>query len=170
MELDLGGLRVRSWRREDLSSLLHHANNPKIAANLRDQFPHPYTRRDGIEFLRFVRQLELETSFAIEYQGLAVGGVGFRIGDDIARISAEIGYWLGEEFWGLGLVTRAVLGISDWAFDNYRIARVFAMVFSYNAPSIRVLQKAGFTWEATLRKSAIKHGQILDQELYAKVR
>ena len=94
----------------------------------------------------------------------------FSLGRDIARLSAEMGYWLGEEFWGRGLATRAVTAASEWAFDNYKLTRVFAMAFSHNAASIRVLEKAGFEREGLLRRSAIKNGVVLDQILFAKVR
>lgn len=170
MLIELGDLRVRSWRRADLPSLLRHANNPEIAANLRDQFPHPYQRRDGIEYLDYVCQQQPELSFAVEYGGEAVGGVGFQIGADIARISAEMGYWLSQDYWGRGLTTRAVQATSEWAFDAYKLTRIFAMVFAYNLASMRVLEKAGFEREALLRQSAIKKNVVLDQVLYAKVR
>jgi len=170
MMLDLGDLRVRNWRREDLDALLRYANNAKIAANLRDQFPHPYTRRDGIDYLNYVRSMDVPMAFAIEHEGEAIGGIGFRLGSDIARLSAEMGYWLAEPFWGRGYATRAVAAASEWAFENYRIIRVFAMVFSHNAASIRVLEKAGFQREGILRRSAIKSGTVLDQLMYAKVR
>jgi len=170
MLLDLGNLRVRNWRRDDLDALLRHANNPKIAANLRDQFPCPYTRRDGIEYLNYVRSMDSPTAFAIEYGGEAVGGIGFKLGADIARLSLEMGYWLAEPLWGLGLTTRAVTAASDWAFDNYKVVRIFATVFAHNVASMRVLEKSGFEREGVLRRSAVKQGVILDQVLYAKVR
>ena len=170
MLLDLGDVQVRSWRKDDLKSLVHHANNAKIAANLRDQFPHPYTRRDGIDFLEYAHTQEPECSFAIEVAGEAAGGVGFLLGRDIARMSAEMGYWLAEQFWGRGTASRVVGTMSEWAFDNYKITRVFAMAFAHNAGSIRVLEKAGFEREGVMRRSAVKNGVVLDQILFAKVR
>lgn len=170
MLLDLGDLRIREWRRDDLESLLRYANNPKIAANLRDQFPHPYTRREGIDYLNYVRSCHVPLSFAIEFAGEAVGGIGFKQGIDIARLSLEMGYWLGEPFWGRGLTTRAVAASSDWAFDNYKVVRIYAMTFAHNVASVRVLEKSGFQREGILRRSAIKNGLILDQVMYAKVR
>ncbi len=170
MLLELGDLKVRSWRKDDLQALLRHANNAKIAANLRDQFPHPYTRRDGIDFLDFARSQEPECAFAIEFGDKAVGGVGFLVGRDIARMSAEMGYWLSEDFWRRGIATRAVTAMSEWAFDNYKLTRVFAMAFAHNAGSIRVLEKSGFEREGVMRRSAIKNGAIVDQILFAKVR
>jgi RimJ/RimL family protein N-acetyltransferase len=170
MLLDLGDLRVRDWRKDDLESLLRYANNPNIAANLRDQFPYPYTRREGIEYLNYVRSTHVPLAFAIEFGGEAIGGIGFKQGIDIARLTMEMGYWLGEPFWGRGLTTRAVTAASDWAFDNYKIVRIFAMVFAHNLASLRVLEKSGFQREGILRLSAIKNGVILDQAMYAKVR
>jgi len=170
MLLDLGDLRVRDWRKDDLESLLRYANNARIAVNLRDQFPHPYTRREGIEYLNYVRSMQVPVSFAIEFGGEAIGGVGFKQGIDIARISVEMGYWLGEPFWGRGLTTRAVVAASDWAFGHYDIVRIFATTFAHNVASIRVLEKSGFEREGIMRRSAIKNGVILDQVLYAKVR
>lgn len=170
MLLDLGDVKVRSWRKDDLKALLKHADNAKIAANLRDQFPHPYTRRDGIDFLEYTQMQEPECSFAIEFGGEAVGGVGFLIGRDIARISAEMGYWLSEVYWGRGIATRAVTAMSEWAFDNYKLTRVFALAFAHNAASVRVLEKSGFERECLLRRSAIKQSVVLDQILFAKVR
>ena len=170
MLFDLGDLRVRSWRSNDLDALVRYADNPKIAANLRDQFPHPYTRSSGAAYLAQMRSAAVEISFAIEFESEAVGGIGFKLGTDIARLSAEMGYWLGEPFWGRGLMTRAVLAASEWGFSHYKLSRIYAMAFSHNVGSMRVLEKAGFQREGLLRRSAVKNGIILDQVLYAKVR
>jgi RimJ/RimL family protein N-acetyltransferase len=170
MLLDLGDLHIRPWRKSDLDALLRYANNPKIAANLRDQFPHPYTRRDALDYLNYVRIMDVPMSFAIEHGGEAIGGIGFKLGIDIARLSVEMGYWLGEPFWGRGITTRAVTAASDWAFDGYKVIRIFATVFVHNQASIRVLEKAGFEREGVLRRSAFKNGEIMDQVMYAKVR
>ena len=170
MLLDLGDLQVRSWRKSDLEALVRHANNSKIASNLRDQFPHPYTRRDGIEYLEFVRDQRPERNFALQFGGEAIGGLGFQIGVDISRIAAEMGYWIGEPYWGRGFATRAAQAASEWAFQEYKLTRVFAMVFSHNRASARVLEKAGFQFEGLLQRSAIKNGVVLDQLMYAKVR
>ena len=169
MLLDLGDLQIRSWRKSDLDSMVRHANNPRIAANLRDQFPHPYTRRDGTEYLHYVRDQRPERSFALQYEGEAIGGLGFQLGVDISRVSAEMGYWLGESFWGRGFASRAAKAASDWAFEEYKLTRVFALVFSHNLASVRVLEKAGFQREGLTCRSAIKNGVVLDQLIYAKV-
>jgi RimJ/RimL family protein N-acetyltransferase len=170
MLLDLGDIHIRPWRKADLDCLLRYANNPKIASNLRDQFPYPYTRRDGLDYLSYVRTMDVPMSFAIEHAGEAIGGIGFKLGIDIARLSVEMGYWLGEPFWGRGITTLAVQAASDWAFDEYKVIRIFATVFDHNTASMRVLEKSGFVREGVLRRSAIKNGVILDQVMYAKTR
>ena len=86
------------------------------------------------------------------------------------RRSAEIGYWLGEPFWGRGIATLAVRAVTAHAFDTHDLTRVFACVFEWNPASARVLEKAGYTREATLRKSVFKDGRTIDQFLYAIVR
>ena len=108
MHLPLRTCEVRSWQIGDLAALVTHANNRKIWVNLRDRFPHPYTHADGRAFIRASRRAEPETSFAIAVAGVAVGAIGFHLHSDVDRVSAEIGYWLGESFWGRGVATEAL--------------------------------------------------------------
>ena len=108
MRLQLSKCAVRSWTNDDVGSLVEYANNRKIWLNLRDRFPHPYTRRDGRDFIHLARSMRPETMFAIEVDGHAAGGIGYVPHTDVERISAEIGYWLGEPFWGRGIVTEAL--------------------------------------------------------------
>src|SRR5687767_11510201 len=107
MHLTLSTCEVRSWAADDLPSLVTHANNHNVWINLRDRFPHPYTASDGRAFIRMTRGMRPETFFAIAVDGVAVGGIGFVLHSDVERVSAEIGYWLGEAFWGRGIVTDA---------------------------------------------------------------
>jgi RimJ/RimL family protein N-acetyltransferase len=158
---------IRSWRRTDLDSLVEHANNRKIWLNLRDAFPHPYTPRAGRGFLRRMRTTTPQTTFAIAVDGRAVGGIGFVLHSDVERVSAEIGYWLGEPFWGRGIATEAVVAVTDHAIRTHELTRVFAVPFAWNAASCRVLEKAGYVLEGRLRRSVIKDGVITDQMQYA---
>jgi ribosomal-protein-alanine N-acetyltransferase len=167
MQLTLQTCSVRSWRTSDLTSLVAYANNPRIAVNLRDRFPHPYTEREGRAFLRAVRGSTPETSFAITLDERAIGGIGYRLQADVDRVSAEIGYWLAEPFWGRGITTDALAGVTRFAIEHHGLTRLFALPFATNIASCRVLEKAGYTLEARLRKSAIKDGQICDQLQYA---
>ena len=170
MRLDCGPCVVRWWERGDVASLARHANSRKVWLQLRDQFPHPYTAADAEAWLGHVEKARVETNFAIALDGEAVGGIGFVLGSDVERLSAEIGYWLGEAVWGRGLATAALRAVTRHAFDAYGLNRVFAVPFARNAASVRVLEKAGFVREGVLRRSAIKAGVVLDQVLYAIIR
>jgi [ribosomal protein S5]-alanine N-acetyltransferase len=167
IRLPLRSGEVRSWRLADVDSLSRHANNRKIWMNLRDLFPHPYTKRHAREYIRGVRARTPETSLAIALDGEAIGGVGFVLHEDVERMSAEIGYWLGERFWGRGLATEALKAVTKYAIDTHGLTRIYAVPFATNAASIRVLEKAGFELEGRLRRSAIKNGAIVDQLQYA---
>jgi RimJ/RimL family protein N-acetyltransferase len=158
---------VRSWRRPDVESVARYANNRKIWINLRDRFPHPYTAHHARLFIRQALTTEPETSFAIEVGGEAAGSIGFMLNPDVERVSAEIGYWLGEPFWGRGIATEAVMAVTRYAIEAHGLTRVYALPFASNTASRRVLEKAGYTLEARLRRSAIKDGSIVDQMQYA---
>ena len=148
---------------------MSYANNPNVARQLRDRFPHPYTAADARQFIQSVAPARPTTSFAIVVGEEAVGGTGFAPGADVERYSAEVGYWLAEPFWGRGIACEAVRLLSAYAFDTCNMLRLFALPFADNVRSIRVLEKAGYTCEATLRASSVKDGVVRDQALYALV-
>jgi ribosomal-protein-alanine N-acetyltransferase len=161
---------IRSWRHSDASSIARLANDRDIWLNLRDVFPHPYTRADAEEYLAAVTNRDPETSVAIEVDGVAVGSVGLKIGVDVERANAEIGYWLGRDYWGRGIVSEALTLVTAHAFATLPLNRIYALPFARNAASCRVLEKAGYQQQARLRASAIKDGVVLDQWLYDTVR
>jgi RimJ/RimL family protein N-acetyltransferase len=167
MHLKLPTCDVRSWRTSDAEPISRHANNRKIWMNLRDAFPHPYTVKDAREYIRAVRQRMPETSFAIVVNDEAVGSVGYVLRQDVERVSAEIGYWLAEPFWGRGITSDALSAVTAYAVETHQLTRVFAVPFAWNAASCRVLEKAGYVLEARLRRSAIKDGVMTDQFQYA---
>ena len=160
---------VRLWRKSDAASLVKHANNLNVAKHLRDRFPHPYTEKDAKVFLKHVTASDDTSNLAIEVDGEAVGAVGFVAGRDVERFSAEIGYWLGEELWGRGIATEALMLTTDHVFRDLNFLRLFALPFADNPGSIRVLEKAGYTREALLRASSVKYGVPKDQLLYARI-
>ena len=163
---------VRPWRLSDADSLVRHANNLDVARHLRDKFPHPYTRADANAFLRHVvpaAPSERPTSLAIEVDSEAAGGIGFVRGADVERFSAEIGYWLGEHYWRRGIVTEALGLVSDHAFREFNVLRLFALPFADNAGSTRVLEKAGYVREGILRSSSVKYGKARDQYIYSLI-
>jgi RimJ/RimL family protein N-acetyltransferase len=163
---------VRPWRSSDAESLVHHANNIEVARHLRDRFPHPYTRSDALAFLKHAvpgSASDRPTNFAIDVDGEAVGGIGFILGSDVERFSAEIGYWLGQHYWGRGIVTEALTVVTAHAFGDFNLLRLFALAFADNAASVRVLEKAAYVCEGLLRSSSVKYGQPHDQYVYAKI-
>jgi RimJ/RimL family protein N-acetyltransferase len=130
-------------------------------------FHHPYTKQHARDFIRTTRQRTPETLFAIAVDGEAIGGIGFVLHPDVERVSAEIGYWLAEPFWGRGIATEALTAVTRHAIEAHDLTRVYALPFAWNVPSCRVLEKAGFVLEARLRRSAIKDGVVTDQMQYA---
>lgn len=158
---------IREWRWSDLESLVRHANNRNIWINLRDRFPHPYYEEHGKKFLQHMTTQNPCNVWAIEVNGEAAGGIGIERLSDVEHVSAEIGYWLGEAYWNRGVVTDALRLVTDEVFRTTDVMRIFALPFADNAGSVRVLEKAGYVREGTLRDSAIKDGQLRDQFLYA---
>lgn len=168
--LPVAGALVRPWAPDDLPSLVQHANNPNVARQLRDRFPHPYEPAHGRGFLSWLARQQTPTVWAISVEGRGVGGIGLEVGQDVERVSAEVGYWLGEPFWGRGIATAALDAVTARAFRLFDLSRIFAVPFAGNAASIRVLEKAGYVREGHLHRSAIKDGVIVDQYLYARYR
>lgn len=168
LDLSLGG--IRSFREDDARAIACYANNRRIWLNLRDRFPHPYTIDDARRFLSSVIGQAPETVFAIDIDGEAAGAIGLILHEDVERCSAELGYWLGEPFWGRGVMTEAVKAVTEHAFDAFSLTRVYAVPFASNAASARVLERAGYVLEARMRRSAVKDGVVTDQLLYAVVR
>lgn len=170
LHLDLGGLAIRGWRAEDAAAIARHADNRAVWRNLRDAFPHPYSAADARTWIDLARGQDPVTHFAIASPHEAIGGIGVRLGDDVFRLSGEIGYWLGEAFWGRGIATRAVRAFTAEAFSRFALERLWAGVFEWNVASARVLEKAGYRREGTLRRAVFKDGRFADQLLYARLR
>jgi RimJ/RimL family protein N-acetyltransferase len=162
---------IREWEEADAEAVAEQANDRRVWLGLRDAFPHPYGIEDGKRFIGMARAMTPRAYFAIEVEGRLAGGIGYILHSDVERIGAEVGYWLGHEFWGRGIATTALRLLTAHAFQaNPELRRLWAVPYATNAASARVLEKAGYTREGTLRQSAIKDGQILDQWMYAIVR
>lgn len=170
VRMQLSTCLLREWRRGDEPSLVRHANNRNVWINVRDTFPYPYRQSDARSWIRLAGAEGLNLVFAIDVDGFAVGAIGVHPGDDVNALSAEIGYWLGEEYWNRGIATEAVIAVTGYAMNTLGMQRVYAEVFEWNAASMRVLEKAGFAREGVLRKSAVKDRRPIDQVMYARVR
>lgn len=163
-------IRLRIFTPEDAEHLAVIANNPKVAANLRDAFPCPYAREDAVKFIADAMAANPTNRFAIEWKGQHVGNVGIFPGEDIYRLSAEIGYFIAEPYWGKGIATEAVRQIVEYGFSTLGMIRIYAGVFAYNPASMKVLEKCGFQKEGIARNALIKNGKIWDEHRYAIIR
>ncbi len=169
-ELKLARCMLRPWREGDEPALVRHANNRHVWINLVDLFPHPYTLADAKWWIGTGSRMEERVAFAIVVDGEAVGGIGLERSRDVYRGTAEVGYWLGEAYWGRGIAPQALLAVTEWAFATQDLVRLEAGVFEWNPASARVLEKAGYTLEARNRKAVTKDGRTIDRLLYARLR
>lgn len=170
VELGCGSCRLRPLCEQDAPTLARYADNPSVAAHLRDRFPHPYSLDDAVCFFEYATHTPDECVACIEVAGEAVGVIGLQFRKDVERCSAELGYWIGEPFWGRGVMTAAIRCFTAWAMPRFELTRVYAEVFAENPASGRVLEKSGFVRIGVLRKAAIKHGLYHDYVLYDLVR
>ena len=164
--------KIRRWELSDARDLATALSNKKIQDNLRDGLPYPYTEQDGKEFISaMLAANENDTfAFAITVNGKVIGSIGAFRQTNIHNKTAELGYYIAEEYWGKGIMTEAVKQLCDYVFSHTDIIRIYAEPFSYNIGSCRVLEKAGFQYEGTLRSNALKNGNVLDMKMYSKLK
>lgn len=160
-------LQLRAWTRTDLPNLVKYANNENIARYMTDSFPHPYMESNAEAFFKMATADAVPRLFAMVVDGEAAGGIGLHPQPDIMRRNMELGYWLGEPFWGRGVVTQAVRKMVEYGFQTFDIDRIYARPFGTNTASQKVLEKAGFTLEARFEKTILKRGELLDELIYA---
>ena len=161
---------IRSWKQEDRDDLVFHANNINIWNHLRNYFPHPYTVEDGQVWLDQVIDSSPLINMAIDVDGEAVGGIGLILNGDVYIKSAEISYWVGENYWGRGIATEAVRQMTEYTFYYFDIIRLYAEVFEINKASMRVLEKNGYYLEGVRRKAVLKNEVLMDDYIWVKLR
>ena len=167
MQIECPRCLLRPLVASDAESLARHANDADVAKNLRDRFPHPYTRADADAYIAHLATRPIQTSFGIVVGNEAIGSISLMPGDDISRRAAEVGYWIGQPFWGRGIAADALFAITQYAFTTLGLARVFAVPLASTLGSIRVLEKVGYVREGVMRRSALKGGVLMDQWMYA---
>ena len=167
--LDCGAFILRGWEETDRDSLVAQANNRNVWRNLRDRFPHPYTENDAEAWLALARAQPDWLNWAIVVDDAAVGCVGLEPLTDVHAGTTHIGYWLGEPYWGRGIMTAAVQAIAEHAFSPLGFKRIETPVFAWNPASMRVLEKCGFVREGVMAKSVLKDGELIDSVLYARI-
>jgi RimJ/RimL family protein N-acetyltransferase len=161
---------IRKWTADDIPHLVEYANNINIWNNLRNYFPHPYTEEHARSWIETAENEYPLISFAIDLDGVAIGGIGLILNSDVYVKSAEIGYWIGEPFWGKGIVTEAIRQMVDYTFYYFDIVRIYAEVFENNKASMRALEKNGFYLEGVRRKSVFKNELLMDDYIWVKLR
>lgn len=163
---------IRQWRLSDKERLVEMLNNKKILDNLRDGIPYPYTPADGEAYISAMLAADPTKTFAfaITVDDVVIGSIGVFRQENIHSRTAEVGYYIGEPYWGKGYTTSAVKQVCQYIFENTDIIRIFADPFAYNTASCRVLEKAGFQFEGTLRSNAVKNGKVLDMRMYARIK
>ena len=169
MNLMSGDVRIRNLRESDAKRLAVLADNHKISVNLRDRFPHPYSFEDAVLFINNCFKQKPSKVFAIDYKEEYVGNIALIPETDVYRKSAEIGYFIGEEYWNKGIVTRAVNLICDFGFTKLNLVRIHTGIFEYNIGSQRVMEKCGFVKEGVFEKAVFKEGKLWDEMRYAKI-
>ena len=160
-------MKLRPWTFEDTENLVRYANNPNVAKYLTNAFPHPYTIENAHSFIAMVATQNPTSIFAIDVDGEAVGSIGLHAQSDIMCKNMELGYFLGEPFWGKGIVTAAVQQMVAYGFQHFDITRIYARPYGNNLASQKVLEKAGFILEARIEKNIYKNGEFLDELIYA---
>ena len=152
---------------EDAPSLAKYANNRKIWQNIRDAFPSPYTLDHAKDYIKGMQEMESQRIFAITLDGAAIGSIGIHPNQlPNKRYNAELGYWLGEEFWRQGIITEALRLIKSYGFSILALHKIFAEVYDHNIGSMRALEKAGFRKEVILKEEAFKNNRIVDVHRY----
>ncbi len=170
MLLQFSEYRIRDLAPTDAPAIARHADNPRIADVMRDLFPSPYALSDAEEFIAKALSPHPLLAYAIATDKEAFGVIGYIAGKDVYRHSAEFGYWIGEKYWGRGIMTGAIEAFTAHLFENFGFNRLSAGVFSSNPASARVLEKAGFTRDAILRAHVTKNGEVLDEHLFSRLR
>jgi len=163
----MDNLTLRPFQLSDYKSIAAHANNRLIWENLRDRFPYPYSEEDAMQFIHLVTTYSPSTEFAIDFNGEAIGAAGIILKDDVYVGNGEIGYWIGQDYWGKGIGTNVVADLLRIAFDELNLYRIYAEVFDKNPASARVLEKNGLIKEATLKNAIIKDGVRQNLSIYS---
>lgn len=166
-KFDVMKIELRRWNAGDIDVLARIANNYNIAKYLMDVFPHPYTREHALNFVERVGNENPQKVFAITINENPVGAIGVFPQNDIMRLNAELGYWIAEEHWGKGIMSKTIPMVVDYAFSTFEIKRIYARPFGNNMASQHVLEKSGFTLEARIQQNIIKFGERQDELIYA---
>ncbi len=162
--------RLRKLIENDKFNLVKYANNYNIWLNLTDSFPYPYTLHDAEKFIEFCKDQTKELNLCIDFNGELIGMIGVVFNNGIKQKTVDFGYWLAQPFWGQGIMTKCASEFIKFVFSNYDIIRIQSLVFDWNKPSIRVLEKLGFVYEGKSEKAIFKDNKITDEHRFALIK
>jgi len=170
ISLDAGLCELRTLQPRDAEPMAQYANNERIWQNVRDYFPHPYRIEDAVSFIATECNRETQQNLGVIYEDACIGVIGFYPMQDVYRLTADFGYWIGEPFWGKGIISAAISVMAEYIFNHTGIIRLQSSVFDFNKASMRVLAKNGFTLDCIARKGAIKNGEIVDEYRFSRLK
>lgn len=158
----------------DKTAYVTHLQEKQIA----DQtltIPYPYNEAHADWWINHVAEETKKQGKSVIWairnaEGYLIGSIGlhdFQVGKSH---KAELGYWIAKPYWNQGIATKGVKSICEYGFGEFGLIRITAHVFDFNTASARVLEKADFQLEGTLRNHYKKDGKIFDCKLYARVR
>jgi ribosomal-protein-alanine N-acetyltransferase len=163
-------VKLAIWQPDHAKPLAEYLNNRNVWNNLRDRVPHPYLLKDARSFIATQQEKDPAENFAIEYDDAIVGGIGVLLQEDISRLTAEIGYWLAEPYWGKGIITEAIREMTSYAFSTFQLVRIYAEVFAHNQGSMKALEKNGYYLESIKKNAVIKNGNIINDHVYVMLK
>ena len=131
---------LRAPIRGDVPDLVRLADNKNIASRLA-RMPNPYTRADAVGFIEIMAVRADERPYAITLDGRLIGVVGFSFQEGSPP---ELGYWLGEPYWGKGYMSEAARALVDAAQRTHYYDKISAKALVSNEASLKVLAKLGF--------------------------
>lgn len=158
---------LRPFKDADVESLVGNINNEKIYRPTLN-IPYPYTEKDAKDWIEKNKQFSKENpvkavNFAIDIDGDVAGGIGIT---KIENREGELGYWLGEDYWGKGIMSEAVTEVVRYGFETLSLNRIYADVFTFNKASAKVLTKNGFEFERD--EIARKDGKEIKEHRFTK--
>lgn len=161
-------IKLRPYTETDADELVVIANNFNVAKYMTNRFAHPYTKENAVAFFESIKNDSPTRVFAVTVNDIIVGSTGIHFQEDVFVNNAEIGYWFGEPYWGKGYATETLKQISEYAFNNFPVNRLFCRIFGNNPKSMKVAEKVGYKLEAKFEKTLLKNGELLDEYIYAK--
>lgn len=168
--IEAGPCQLRTLQPSDAAPMAEHAANENIWRNVRDYFPNPYRIEDAASFIAMETGRDVPQNLGIICEEKCIGVIGFYPMQDVYRLTADFGYWIGEPFWGRGIVSAAVAAMVDYVFKQTDIIRLQSSVFAFNEASKKVLLKNGFTLDCVAKRGAIKNGVIIDEFRFSKLK